>query len=330
MAAVDKIPQHLLQPPARVKSVQLDGVALLKIIKHCRENLPSIVTGQLLGLDLEERLEVTNSFAFPLPSEDGDDDTDSFQIDMMKNLRTVNVDHNSVGWYTSAFLGSYLSDDLVEAQYEYQKNIPNSIVLVFDPLRTNGGKLFLKAYRLSDKFFKFYSQGQFTHKNFSKAGMSYQDIFEELPIKVHNSHLIHAYLFELKESKTMSTEADRLQLGNQLLMTKHAQEMGTCIDEFAQEQTKFAYYLKNVQKQMQQQQYYISKKKAENASRRANGEEEIEEDLTQNPLFKPIPAPSRMERFLLCNQLQHYVQQIGTNANLGYYKLEAVGSLNKE
>ncbi len=39
---------------------------LLKIIQHCNEALPQLVTGQLLGLDVGQQLEVTDCFAFPV------------------------------------------------------------------------------------------------------------------------------------------------------------------------------------------------------------------------------------------------------------------------
>ena len=40
--------------------------AVLKIIKHCEEFAPALVTGQLLGLDVGSDLEVTNCFPFPV------------------------------------------------------------------------------------------------------------------------------------------------------------------------------------------------------------------------------------------------------------------------
>ncbi len=49
-----------------LRSVQLDGHVVLKIIKHCRESYPTLVTGQLLGLDIGQTLEVTNCYAFPV------------------------------------------------------------------------------------------------------------------------------------------------------------------------------------------------------------------------------------------------------------------------
>lgn len=46
--------------------VQIDGQVLLKVLKHCKECMPSLVTGQLLGLDIGSTLEVTSAFPFPV------------------------------------------------------------------------------------------------------------------------------------------------------------------------------------------------------------------------------------------------------------------------
>ena len=40
----------------------------LKIIKHCKDSVPQLVTGLLLGLDIGSTLEVTNCFPFPVGS----------------------------------------------------------------------------------------------------------------------------------------------------------------------------------------------------------------------------------------------------------------------
>ena len=50
--------------PLRI--VQLDGHVVLKIVKHCKEGRPTLVTGQLLGLDVGQTLEVTDCFPFPV------------------------------------------------------------------------------------------------------------------------------------------------------------------------------------------------------------------------------------------------------------------------
>jgi len=48
----------------------------MKLIKHCHENLPDLVTGQLLGLDVNSTLEVTNSFPFPQREDESVDETE--------------------------------------------------------------------------------------------------------------------------------------------------------------------------------------------------------------------------------------------------------------
>lgn len=55
-----------------------------------------------------------------------------FQIEMMKNLRDVNVDNNMVGWYQSTYLGSFLSDPIfVDTQLNYQENLSEFVVIVY-------------------------------------------------------------------------------------------------------------------------------------------------------------------------------------------------------
>lgn len=115
--------------------------AVLKIVKHCKEHLPQLVTGQLLGLDYDTTLEVTNCFPFPSRSEANDDFEDQdgsvdYQYDMMRALRwdchvrhlvrliltsrDVNVDNNTVGWYHSTYLGSHITEELISTQFNYQ------------------------------------------------------------------------------------------------------------------------------------------------------------------------------------------------------------------
>lgn len=56
---------------------------------------------------------------------------EKYQLDMMKSLRQVNVDHYHVGWYQSSDVGNFLSLPLLESQFHYQTSIEESIVLIF-------------------------------------------------------------------------------------------------------------------------------------------------------------------------------------------------------
>ncbi|KAG5842698.1 hypothetical protein ANANG_G00180380 [Anguilla anguilla] len=65
--------QNTLDSP--VKQIQIEGLVVLKIIKHYQEEGQGseVVQGVLLGLVVEDRLEITNCFPFPQHTEDDAD-----------------------------------------------------------------------------------------------------------------------------------------------------------------------------------------------------------------------------------------------------------------
>lgn len=88
----------------------------LKLIRHVREALPEVVGGQLLGLAVGDTLEV--SHCFPInqfnPEDDLSEDEQAARnqedtLTMMKLLRTVNVDSNSVRKERNGLLGPFYS-----------------------------------------------------------------------------------------------------------------------------------------------------------------------------------------------------------------------------
>jgi hypothetical protein len=48
----------------------------------------------------------------------------------------------------------------------------------------------------------------------------------------------------------------------------------------------------------------------ENMARKAAGEEPLPEEDPSNPIFKPIPEPSRLEGYLVTNQISSYCNHI--------------------
>lgn len=57
--------------------------------------------------------------------------TEDYQLEMMRHLRKVNVDHLSVGWYQSTQLGNFITTQLLESQFSYQTSIEESVVLIY-------------------------------------------------------------------------------------------------------------------------------------------------------------------------------------------------------
>ena len=83
---------------------------------------------------------------------EGSAEGESYQLEMMRCLREVNVDNNMVGWYQSTVSGSYQVVEIIDTFVNYLENLDRCICIVYDTLAASSGSLGLKAIRLSDSF----------------------------------------------------------------------------------------------------------------------------------------------------------------------------------
>lgn len=151
----------------------------MKIAKHCSSAFPSTATGSIVGMDHDGVLEITNTFPFPTVDSSATDghqnDASSlaaaaprqkanitYQNEMIRHLKEVNVDANNVGWYTSATMGNFVNLSFIENQFHYQKDNENTIALVYDASKSSQGNLTLRAFRLTNEFMAAYKEGKFT------------------------------------------------------------------------------------------------------------------------------------------------------------------------
>eukprot|EP00008_Paramoeba_atlantica_P003135 CAMPEP_0201490294 /NCGR_PEP_ID=MMETSP0151_2-20130828/26001_1 /ASSEMBLY_ACC=CAM_ASM_000257 /TAXON_ID=200890 /ORGANISM="Paramoeba atlantica, Strain 621/1 / CCAP 1560/9" /LENGTH=326 /DNA_ID=CAMNT_0047876205 /DNA_START=89 /DNA_END=1069 /DNA_ORIENTATION=+ len=296
----------------RVTEVHLSGLVVLKLIKHCKENVPDLVTGQLLGLDNATTLEVTNCFPFPsrVENEESSESGADYQIEMMRYLRDVNVDSNTVGWYQSTYLGSFMNMSMIESQFNYQTNIRKCVVVVYDPVKTVQGTLALQAFRLSNEFLKLYQDQNFTPEHLTASGMTHADIFQEIPIRIHNSSLATALLYELESREVVKPDHSRLEMTDQQLLKKNLEFLIDETEELISEQNKLQFHYRAVQRQQQSQSKWVQQRKMENAARRRKGDDELPEKGDESdPIWKPIPPPSQLDSLLISNQIQYYCNQ---------------------
>jgi translation initiation factor 3 subunit H len=173
-----------------IQQVQVEALAVMKIIKHARETYPTVATGCIVGLDVNTTLEITNCFPFPTvdPSASessaqqtfgSSDNTSSsaaaaaaaprakangaYQTEMIKYLREVNIDANNVGWYSSTSMGNFVNINTIENQFFYQKEMnEKTVALVYDGARSAQGSLSLRAFRLSPAFVSAFQDSKFT------------------------------------------------------------------------------------------------------------------------------------------------------------------------
>jgi translation initiation factor 3 subunit H len=226
-----------------VTSICVQGHVVLKMVNHCQAALPNIVHGQLMGLDINETLEVTACYPMLQREEEAEESTtkvqqeaDEYNVEMMQKLRQVNVDSNNVGWYCSSWSEQHNTLDIIQTQYSYQEEMGNKcVVLVYDPLRTSQGKLWIKAYRLTKKFMELFKGQDFSHEALKKVELTAGDIFQEVKLEIQNSQLVQVFLAELSADKRFREErhtGDSSEMPRSSYLVKGLESLSDNVDEF--------------------------------------------------------------------------------------------------
>ena len=200
------------------------------------------------------------------------------------------MDHNQVGWYQSTYMGSYCTHELIQTQFEYQENIgDNAVVVLYDPLRTTHGSFSLKAYRLTDRFMELYRVEKFllpkcvdrrrgcvcvwgactsryrrvldTSSSMKGTPIASSEIFEEVPIRIHNPPLARALLFEMEDKAVAApVDFDRLNLNTSAFLEKKMQFLIEQVEDLADWQGYASRWERKLSQQQQQQQMWIMKR----------------------------------------------------------------------
>jgi translation initiation factor 3 subunit H len=330
-----KVKVKMEDTPAPIREVIIDGLAVLKIVKHCNDNLPTMVAGSLLGLDVGGALEITYSYSFPGAKAEGDapvegvSDLDGaeYQIEMMKMLRDVNVDNNCVGWYQSMYLGTMCTNDVVNYQYSYQSSeelSDNSIVIMYDPIQSRKGTLVIKAFRLTEKFMEL-------KRNKVNKFIPPADILEEIPLKIKNIGYVSAFLRCLQDShrNELDCEFEALSMaGGESNTEKHLDLLSNSVDEILLEQQEYQKYAGSSSKIRQEHIRWLNKRLQDNADARENGNAEESTHLKDSGL-RPLPdAPTRTDHLLMLGQLDRYCRQVNDHVDSSIHKLVLTTQLN--
>jgi len=318
-----------------ITKVKLDGKVALKVIQHSRDNIPSPVWGQLLGLAKDGALEITDCFPVPQKSEEDGESNDRYTVEMMKCLREVNVDSNIVGWYQSNLLGMQFNQMLIDAQFGYQTDIQESVVLIYDPLATTHGALAIKAYRLSDLCMKLRRDTAFTKDGLSSNNFTFRDLLDEIPIELTTSYLDKALLHYLQPDDSILDQYEALDLASDDYLEKSLEVMSSCVYDMQKEQATIAQWHRSVALQEKKQREAIQKRKAENASRKEKNSEPLSEKIKDLEMefpsvFKKPPEPSRLESLLLSQRINYHCDQITKFAGQSLTKQFAIKALNEQ
>ncbi|XP_046417899.1 eukaryotic translation initiation factor 3 subunit H [Neodiprion pinetum] len=319
--------RRIPETESRIDYVQTDGLAVMKMVKHCHEESTSnmeVAQGALLGLVVNNRLEITN--CFPFPKNDETMDEEEYQLAMMRRLRRVNVDHFHVGWYQSADVGNFLSHPLLESQFHYQTSIEESVVVIYDTAKSARGFLTLKAYRLTPQAIQMYKEGEFTPDALRTLKIGYESLFVEVPIVIKNSNLTNIMMSELEEMIPEEEGTKYLDLGTATVLENQLRCLMDRVDELNQEAIKFNRHQHLVIRQQQDKNRLMQKRAQENAARAAKDEAPLPDDDI-NKLLRPLPVPPRLNPMIVAGQINTYSQHISQFCSQSLAKLYITQSL---
>ncbi|XP_044752300.1 eukaryotic translation initiation factor 3 subunit H [Coccinella septempunctata] len=317
-AAARRAPEN----ESAIAYVQADGLAVMKIVKHCHEEATTnmdIAQGALLGLVVDNRLEITNCFPFPKQTDDTMDE-DEYQLAMMRRLRRVNVDHFHVGWYQSSDVGNFLSIPLLESQFHYQTSIEESVVVIYDTQKSARGFITLKAYRLTPQAIEMYKENEFTPEALLKLKIGFENLFTEVPFVIKNSALTNIMMTELSELVPEEEGAKFLDLGTASVLEGQLRCMMDRVDELNQEAIKFNRYQQTASRQQLEKHKLLQKRAQENAARVAKDEPPLPEDDIHK-MFKPLPVPGRLNPMIIAGQINTHSQAISQFCSQSLAKL---------
>jgi len=250
-------------------------------------------------------------------------------MEMMRHMREVNIDHLHVGWYQSSPFGTFFNRPLLESQFSYQTNIQESVVLIYDPIRTGRGFLSLKAYRLTDAAVQLVQEGEYTAESFKKTKAAFDTIFEEIPVVIRNSYLVNLLMCELTDMIPRDYAKQSLDLSTGFILEKELQSAMECVDNLNQETNKFLSHQRQVHRQNQNKALMLQRRAQENYQRKQRAEEPLPTDDIDK-MFKPIPAPPRLDSVLLAGQVNSYCEQMSQFATQSLGKLFMAEALQKD
>lgn len=183
-----------------------------------------------------------------------------------------------------------------------------------------------------------------------KSNLSYKDILVELPVTVHNSHLLTSFLHQLPSKPSteepsipsslaaLSKDAkfpraplypnmDLLDLAIDPFLEKTCNLMLDSIETHYTELNNYQYYQRQLGREQQKITQWQQKRKAENAARAAAKQSPLPEDEWTR-LFKLPTEPSRLETLLNSRQVEQYARQVdGFSASVSGKMFAARGNL---
>jgi len=209
---------------------------------------------------------------------------------------------------------------LISTQFSWQSGvIPNSVVLIYDHLAALNGSLGLKALRLTKSFMEMYQSKEqsFSREKLSENNFSFNNIFEEIPVRVTVSGLQSALLYFLETDESMSRQFKSLDLGSDDFLQKNIEVLLACISDLQIRQNTYQTWVKGIARNEIQQQQFLQKRRGDNIIRATKGQPLLSEnikdlELESPAMFKKTPEPWKagLESVLVSQRIWEHCLQV--------------------
>ncbi|KAK1933316.1 hypothetical protein X943_003120 [Babesia divergens] len=330
--------------------VEIDSLALIKALKHCKDNYPVPVNGQLLGLDVGDKLEVTNCFPYPQKrdiysalsreksitnltekelEEKADEEFVKYQDKMTDLLHDIHVDCFAIGWYQTLHFGDVQSKEVIDNLVIYQEAVDKAIMLGFDPMSSTG-EISFKAYRASDQLLEVYHSNPGDVKNFSSLkGM---EILVEVPIVIKNSILSECFLSQyVFDSPSQNVSVfDILDADHNKHLSHNLEVLSQSLEALSENQEKFIRYQREHTKLIQQHKQLIERRRLENEQGKLKGEPMLPMPELDLSALKKVDKPSQLSTIIMSNECATHTKNVSAlcfdniaKMSLLYHKISA-------
>lgn len=308
-----KQPSKTFEAPTAT-TIEIEGSVLLSVIRHTSENYPSLYSGSLLGFEDDNGLiDITHAYPFPYPDQyEGGSlrsrSGNKYQQEILDALKSLGLGVESQGWFQLTISGNFVTSLLIEALAQQQLTNKNAFILIHN-MASIGKEVELKAIRLSQNFLATYVEGKWKTKDLENHKLSFLNIFDDIPVQVHNQHLVNLYVANTKP-EVADSEFDNLNFSsNSNITTQLLENLYSQIDSYNFDQTNFNYYQRQLQKEHTKILQWKQARKNENAERAKIGESELDPEEWQTS-FKLPTGPSRLNNTLYSRAIDEFADDI--------------------
>jgi translation initiation factor 3 subunit H len=220
---------------------------------------------------------------------------------------------------------------MIDTQYQYQSQIKNAVVLVYDPIKSNQGTVSLQAFRLTPAFMDIYASREYTKQSFEQRGLTFTSIFTEVPIRVRANILTNVLLRQLDGAEEVDTANHVLSLSASSFVEKNLELLIESVDDLAVEQNKFC-QVRAADRAPAAADHRVAhassrRKRRTSGAWRAHAARDQGGRRRRARHQAAARAVSRLEALLLSRQLASYCDALTDEADSSEAKLRAVEAL---